>query len=252
MPSVYNSIAIIGFGKFGRLAYSILKKNLDSKVRLAVHTQETVNDASGVEFVSFDQLSAFDALVIAIPIGQIEGLFKNLAEKFLNSSKAVIDVCSVKIYPKSKMLELLPESWELIGLHPLFGPASYRANNNSLLGFTATIEKVRASDHNFESTKKFLDQLGLGVLEMTAEDHDKFFGEPQFLTHLAAALFKGTLDSGGAIFEGLKSVDLFRASLKLLTSDEALLQDMFKYNPYAAKALEAIDQNWARIKSKLS
>ncbi len=163
MPSVYQSIAVIGFGKFGRLAHSILKKNLDVNVRVAVHTLETVNDAVGVEFVSFEQLSAFDALVIATPIGQIEGLFNNLAEKFSTSPKALIDLCSVKIFPKAKMLELLPQSWELISLHPLFGPASFRANKNALTGFSVTIEKVRASDRNFDSIKKFLDKLDLEI-----------------------------------------------------------------------------------------
>jgi prephenate dehydrogenase len=250
MACELDSVALIGFGKFGQLAHKLLKRDLPEGVRLAVCTKDA-EPGAGVEFIEFSELANFKVIILAVPTAQLSSVLTSLAESFGTlTDKLVIDVCSVKIYPKEQMLKLLPESWELICTHPLFGPASYRANHHSTRDFLITVEVLRVSKKHTDLVLGFLQGLRLKVLEMSADEHDQHFGQPQFLTHFAAALFKNSLNVEST-FDGLRSVDLFRASLKLLTADEGLLKDMFQFNPYARASMQKLDERWAVLKKTL-
>ena len=250
MACELDSVALIGFGKFGQLAHKLLKQQLPQEVRVAVHTKDP-EPRAGVEFVEFKELAKFKVLVLAVPTAQLQSVLASLAEAFGSlTDKLVIDVCSVKLYPKQQMLKLLPETWELMCTHPLFGPASYKANHHSTRDFFITVEALRVAKKHSDLVFEFLKGLRLKILEMSADEHDQHFGQPQFLTHFAAALFKSSLTVDN-VFDGLRSVDLFRASLKLLTADEGLLKDMYEFNPYARASMQALDERWAALKKNL-
>ena len=49
--------------------------------------------------------------------------------------------------------------------------------------------------------------------------------------------------------EGLKSVDYLRQALSLLTSDEHLLRDLYRYNPYAKNSFEEIKKEFKLLEN---
>ncbi|HNU07820.1 MAG TPA: prephenate dehydrogenase/arogenate dehydrogenase family protein, partial [Pyrinomonadaceae bacterium] len=79
-------------------------------------------------------------------------------------------------------LKHLPESVEIVGTHPLFGPQS---GHEGIQGMRVAICRVRGS--RFESVSKFLsDKLKLRVFEKSPEEHDREMAHVQALTHFVA------------------------------------------------------------------
>jgi prephenate dehydrogenase len=155
-----------------------------------------------------------------------------LARDHFRPGTLVADTCSVKILPCRWMEELLPDSVQILGTHPLFGPDSAQ---EGLKGHKIAITRPRLSRP--DRVREFLQGLGLTVYEVTPEEHDRSMADTQSLVHwLGRALARieakpRDLDTMG-----------YRRLLEILhhvnRDSWELYVDLQVYNPFAALARE--------------
>ena len=64
-----------------------------------------------------------DVIVFAVAIVALRSVLLTFPKDLL-SGKLVVDVLSVKLYPKTELSAALPEGTDLLCTHPMFGPES--------------------------------------------------------------------------------------------------------------------------------
>lgn len=171
-----KSIGIIGFGSFG----AFLAEKLDPYVRVRVSSRrpEVVpekwrSDLRGA--------ASCDYVIPSIPLQTYETVLAEL-RPLLSLHTTIVDVCSVKVLPTEIVRRTLPGA-RYVATHPLFGPESAA---NKLEGHTFIVcgdvsdreESLRVSD--------FARELGLKVVDCTAEEHDREMSTVHSLTFFIA------------------------------------------------------------------
>lgn len=221
-----KSIGIIGYGKFSIFMEEIFKIHLpDVKIKFYSRSNEIDND----KFFSFEEVCKCDFLIPSVPIKAFEETVKN-AVPHLHENTILIDVCSIKVWPKQVLEKYLPQNIKFICTHPMFGPESYKKNNKSIEGFKFVIENSRCDEDTYNKIITFLKDLNLDIVEMSVEDHDKKAATFHFTTMFTALVIKSS---------GLQRTDIDTASAskmhdftEMIGDDTEILRDMYKYNPY--------------------
>lgn len=240
-----QAIGIIGFGQFGRFVYEVLNKALPNyQIKASSRSNEVDNDL----FFSFEEVCSCDILIPCVPISN----FKETLEKAKNHLKPdslVIDVCSVKVYPKAVMLEVLPENVQIIATHPMFGPESYKKTGGKLDGLNLVIENVRSDSDTYNDVVEFLKDLNLNVIEMSAEEHDKLAAEFHFTTLFMAGVLK-KLNLKRSEIDTL-SYSSMMDFLEKVGADDLITKDMLKFNPYCQPQFEKVGQAYEEMSNYL-
>jgi exosome complex component RRP43 len=179
-------IGIIGFGRFGRF----LAKELSQQHWIWAYSRSDYSDISeeyGTCFVkSKDDFISLnlDVIIIATSISSFENIISQYPDSFFDN-KLVIDVLSVKKYPKNILLGL-NSNCDLLCTHPMFGPDSAKKSWKDL---PFVYEKVRIS--NIDRCNIIIDfftNKECKILEMNAEEHDRLAANSQFITHLTGRI----------------------------------------------------------------
>jgi prephenate dehydrogenase len=239
------SIGIIGFGRFGRLVAHYLSP--DSHVR--GHDPRVKPEAissAGAEPAAIGDVCCSDIVVLAVPISHLQDLLSAI-RPHLKPKSLVVDVCSVKEQPVRWMQELLPETVDILGTHPMFGPDSAA---DSLAGRKIVLCPVRIGDLRFEKVKHYLGSKGLVLIETSVEDHDRQIAVSLALTHtIGRSLAQFGAQPQVIDTEGYKRL---LHILEVVENDTwQLFEDMNRYNPYAQEARQAFITALNEIEGKL-
>ena len=198
-----KTVSIIGFGRFGKTLYRLLcgdfnitlysiKRKDFREFHVEKHTKITN---------SLDQVYKSEVIFYCVPISRFESVIKK-HHKYFNSKHVLIDVLSVKEWPKkifSRYLKGLKT--EAILTHPMFGPDSSKDGFN---GLRLVIDRFRASKNNYQFWKKYFLSKRLEIVEINAKKHDELAARSQGVTHfLGRVLFdygfaKTKIDTRGA------------------------------------------------------
>ncbi|KGN60722.1 arogenate dehydrogenase 1, chloroplastic [Cucumis sativus] len=181
-------IAIIGFGKFGQFLAKTLVRQGHT---VLAHSRSDYFDVArklGVSFfLNADDLAEKhpEVILLCTSIISTESVLRSLPLRRLKRNTLIVDVLSVKEFPKSLMLELLPVDFDIICSHPMFGPESGADGWNDLF---FVYEKVRigSEESRVSRCEKFLsifEKEGCKMVEMSCADHDVYAAESQFITH---------------------------------------------------------------------
>ena len=172
-----NSLGFIGFGSFGQFIVPHLLPHFD----LYVYDKRDISsDAKriGVRTCTLDEALSKEIVLFGVPVQYLEELLIEVKDR-INPNALVLDVSSVKIKPIDLIKKYLPDSVDIVGLHPLFGPQS---GKYGIEGLNLVVCYVRTRHtnwiHNF-----FANELKLNVLERTPELHDRQMAYVQALTH---------------------------------------------------------------------
>jgi len=164
-----SSIGLIGYGAFGKL----IVHHLSAHAGFVIHDPLLPDSSTPATALSQP------VVILAIPAQYLREFLTSHAHE-LNPDATYIDVCSVKVKPVEIMLELLPDSANIIATHPLFGPASAA---DSLRGRRIMTHPVRVTPESYETLLRFLRSLELEIIETTPEEHDKAMAYVQGLSH---------------------------------------------------------------------
>ncbi|XLQ20356.1 MAG: prephenate dehydrogenase/arogenate dehydrogenase family protein [Candidatus Moraniibacteriota bacterium] len=185
-----------------------------------------------------------DVIIVTVPIRDTEAVIKSIMP-VVKKGSMVTDFTSVKIKPMDAMIQEVRDDIEIIGGHPLFGPTTDFKKQNFII----------CNEQGGSYTDwyiNFLKSLGLNVLEMTKEEHDKNMAVIQCLTHFSALSLGSTLEKlhynlevGESIATPVYLMRLYGVG-RILAQDADLYTDMQMYNPFAKevaiKYKESVDE----------
>ncbi|CAK0793571.1 unnamed protein product [Prorocentrum cordatum] len=251
-------IGVLGLGRFGRFLAKRLSKNNEVFVTSVEAEASAEADELSCRWLPWDTAvremllsHAVEVLVIATSIGSFAEVVGGLPLDAIRKAKPlVVDVLSVKSYPKRVMLGCLAkEGCDLLCTHPMFGPNS---GSGAWHGLPFVFEIISAQ-HDYGRVKKFLSIFegeGCRMVAIPCEEHDKQTAPSQFITHLTGRVLSATgckpslIDTVGfqnlctiAEHVGQDGVDLFRG--------------LFKYNANSIQQLSMFKQAISEVERQL-
>lgn len=243
LPSL--SIGIVGHGNFGALLSQIFTMHWGQS-KLQVHDPEQTVDQES--FFDLADVCRADLLFLCVPISSMTHVLETI-KPLLAESTTVIDVCSVKMYAVEQMKVILGEDRRMIATHPMFGPQSTKQGTD-FYGLNMVMHNLSAPSFVYDVVTQFWRNLGVNVVEMTPEDHDRYAAYSINYNHLMGRV-------GEAI--GLQTTPIdtkgFRViydALQYVTSDTwELFRDMQQHNPFAQEMRDKVRTAMTHIEGKL-
>lgn len=233
-----TKVAVIGFGRFGKLMVKILLKHSQAKIIL-IETKKINVSHKNLAVEPIAAVKNADVIIPCVPISNFEMLIKQIAPKIKKGS-IIMDVCSVKMLPVSIMKNYLPGSTQIIASHPMFGPDSFRIKRQ-LNGLKLVIWNVSAKKDSYRKVKKFFSDIGLKIIEITPKDHDKFMA-----FSLGYSYFIGKVGQRMNIKKtpiDTYDFQLLLDHVSIIKSDsEQLFLDMQTKNPFAKNMVTKINR----------
>ncbi len=177
----FQTIAIIGVGRFGRLLADILGDDFD----VLVHGRRPVEVPPGARYcaASLEEALAADVVIYAVPISAFEAVLRAHLPVLLARPRPplLLDVLSVKLHPQHVFEAVLPPHVEAMLSHPMFGPDSVAALG--LAGLPIVLDRFRASASSYEFWHAYFARKGLRVIELPADEHDRLAAYSQGVAH---------------------------------------------------------------------
>ncbi len=217
-------IGVYGLGRFGGFWAAQLARRF-SVVAWSRDSSRPVPD--GVKRVSEDEVLSSDVLILCVAISAMEEVLENISGR-LAKNTLVMDTCSVKVHPARSMERILPADTHILATHPMFGPDS---GKNGLDGLPLVFSPVRMPGDMVDLWRNHFKSMGLKVVEMTPEDHDREASYTQGITHfIGRVLGELNLESSDIATAGYR--DLLDIVRQTCNDPWRLFIDLQKYNPY--------------------
>jgi prephenate dehydrogenase len=172
-----------------------------------------------------------DYIFLTLPIGQLPVFLENHADQIKKGS-VVIDCASVKTPVLTWFERYISPDVFYAASHPLFGPDSARLGlQDHLLALIPG--RIPLQRYNF-LVQFFTGKLGLNVLSMSADEHDRLMAYNLSLVHHLGRTLHDL---------GISKLPLRMASMKKLSEisqvvmndSTELFMDFYRFNPYSAK-----------------
>ena len=226
-------VAVIGFGRFGRLWAELLRGDADVVVHDPDERAAAAAAAAGFEVATLAHALAAHAVFYCVPISAFETtLMEHLAVyATLPPPRTLVDVLSVKVHPRQVFDRLLPDGYAAMLTHPMFGPDSVAAGG--LDGQVIVLDRYRVPGEEFEAWRAYFTQKGLDVVEMDADEHDRLAAASQGVTHFVGR----TLERFGFAptrIDTLGTRTLHAIAAQVSNDTWQLFSDLQTHNPYTA------------------
>jgi prephenate dehydrogenase len=158
-----------------------------------------------------------------------------------------MDTCSVKVFPVQSMMENAPAEVEVIGTHPMFGPDSAAGGVTDL---PMVMSKARCHPSTFIRYHEFFTGIGLRVVEMSPEEHDREAAMTQGVTHfLGRVLADLGLEPSSIATMGYQK--LLEVMEQTCNDPYELFVDLQRYNPYTSLMRERLKESLAAVMGTL-
>jgi len=248
-------IGLIGFGNFGQF----LAKRFVGTGNTVIATSRTnyTSIAKNLGVTYFKDADDFceehpDVVILCTSILSTEKTLRNFPIQRLKRNTLFCDVLSVKQFPKHLFLKLLPQDFDILCLHPMFGPDSGKKSWQDL---PLVFEKVRIGSEavrvdRCNSLLEIFEMEGCRMVEMSCEEHDRQAASSQFITHTVGRML-GTMELTETSIS-TKGYDSLRSLVDNTSNDSfELYYGLFMYNKNATTELFRLEQAFAQVKSQL-
>ncbi|CAK9232904.1 unnamed protein product [Sphagnum jensenii] len=247
-------IGIVGFGNFGQF---LAQRMISQGHKVLAYSRTDYKDVAhtmGVPF--FRDADDFceehpEVVLLCTSILSTEDVLKLLPVQRLKRNTLFVDVLSVKEFPQKLFLQVLPQEFDVLCTHPMFGPES---GKSSWVGLPFVYDKVRiGGGSRLERCDKFLNIFGsegCRMVEMSCAEHDRYAAGSQFITHtVGRVLGKLALESTPINTKGYETL------LGLVENTKGdsfeLYYGLFMYNQNATEELERLELAFDSIKKQL-
>jgi prephenate dehydrogenase len=161
------SFGIIGYGSFGKFIAGVLSEFGDTVI--ASRREVDIPENAKYKMAGFEEAASKKVVILAVGLDALEETSRKLAS-LVNEKTLVVDVTSVKLKPVDILTKTLGGKCRILATHPLFGP--HTVPEGKLAG-----QSIVICPYESEGRDKIIgflqDKLGLKVIEMSAEDHDR-------------------------------------------------------------------------------
>ncbi len=220
-----RTLGIIGHGDFGRFLETLAHRFLPG-AQVRVHARKMTPD--GARFFTLEETCRSDVVIIAVYIRAFAEMLGKVLP-LLGPASILLDVNTVKVRP----VELLrrhagDRPW--VATHPMFGPYSFDKQGGNLKGLRLVIGDHTLPDTALASAISWLRGLGLNIITMTPEAHDRMLAETLFLTHYVAQI----VARGGFVRTDIDTLSFgyLMDAVESVKGDTELFRDVFAFNPY--------------------
>jgi prephenate dehydrogenase len=189
-----------------------------------------------------------NVVVVAVPISATTDVIKQVGP-LLAKDTLLMDLTSLKKEPVELMLANSPA--EVIGCHPLFGPALTDASGQNIVLCAARGTKWLSWIKNICEKNKMV------ILETAPDEHDKMMAIVQALNHLnTISLGMALAETGIPLAQINKfSTPIFRTKLeiikKVFTENPELYADIIAGNPGTGKMLDICEKTLTDIRQTI-
>lgn len=248
-------IAIVGFGNFGQfLAKAFIRRGHN----VLAHSRSNYSSVAQFLGVSFyldpnDLCEQHpDVILLATSIISTESVLRSLPLQRLRRSTLFVDVLSVKEFPKSIFLQMLPSHFDILCTHPMFGPESGKESWKNL---PFVFDKVRigaevSRESRVDNFLSIFEKEGCRMVEMTCSEHDKHAAGSQFITHtMGRILEKLQLQTTPINTKGYET--LLNLVENTASDSFDLYYGLFMYNENAMEELTRLDLAFENLKKEL-
>lgn len=244
------TVTIIGFGRFGKTLYKLLKDDFTITVfkrsKFTKSEKELLNNDTKIA-KNLREAYLSDVIFFAVPISSFESVLKN-HKKFIKNKHILIDVLSVKLHPKKVFQEELKDKkTEIILTHPMFGPDSSR---NGFENLPLIMHNMQATDNTYNLWRNFFKSKKIKVIEMTPEEHDKLAANSQGLTHFIGRLLE-KMQTEPTTIDSLGTKKLLEIKDQTCNDTWQLFHDLQTFNPYTRKMRVELGKAYDKLFNEL-
>ena len=225
-----RSLGIIGHGDFGRFLETLAHR-LAPGLTVRVFARRRAPD--GERFFTLEEACRSDIVIIAVSIRAFEETLLKVLP-LIAPDTILVDVNTVKAHP-AVLLRTHAAGVRYITTHPMFGPYSFEKQGGDLAGL-----RIVLSDHTLDAdarqaVEQWLKGLGLSVLSMTPEAHDRMLAETLFLTHYVSQI----VARGGFVRTDIDTLSFgyLMDAIESVRHDTELFRDVFEYNPWCREII---------------
>ena len=134
-----KTVTIIGFGRFGKTLYQLIKDDFD----VTIYQRQKKEEINFPITTDLQKAYESEAIFYAIPIEAFESVIIQ-HKKFFRPEHVLIDVLAVKAYPARIFKKhLFGTKTQALLTHPIFGPDS---SKNGFANLTIVVNKFLAND----------------------------------------------------------------------------------------------------------
>lgn len=237
------NVGVYGLGRFGAFWAELLSHSF-SVTAWSRSPDRPVPD--GVERVSLERLFEADIVWLCPAISAMDEVLREISP-LVRPGQTIADTCSVKMVPSQLMLDRLPSHARLLATHPMFGPDSAKAG---LAGLPIVLHNLHDAGQVMDDWDRFFSGLGMNVLRMSPEEHDKVAAYTQGVTHyLGRVLDDMGLQSHPIATRGYQRLlDLVQQTCN---DPFQLFLDMQNYNPHTSAMRADLKASLERISARL-
>lgn len=236
-----KTVTIIGFGRFGQTLYRLIKSDFD----VTIYSRKPIKQIHATN--NLEKAYNSDIIFFAVPISSFENVIKT-HKKFFKPTHVLIDVLSVKVYPKKVFQKYLNGTkTQAILTHPMFGPDS---SKNGFENLPFIINQFTSDKKTYDFWKKYLEKKQLKVIEMTPEMHDKIAADSQGLTHFIGRLLE-KMNYKPTPIDSLGTKKLGEIKEQTCNDTWELFHDLQTYNPYTKQMRLKLGKAYETIYNKL-
>lgn len=219
-------LAVYGLGRFGKFWAEFLAEH-GFDVCVYNRTPRPAS-APSINLVDLTELCQSDALFICTSISSLPEVATQIAP-LLPPETLIIDTCSVKTYPLQELDKHLPPRQPILGTHPMFGPDSAGEKHSPMV-----LTPWRIGQERLEQWDAIFTAMGLRVLTMTADEHDREAARTQGVTHFIGRFLAG-LELERSPIGTLGFQKILEVMEQTCNDPWQLFEDLQHYNPYTAE-----------------
>lgn len=220
-----SAISIVGFGRFGKTLYRLLKNDFSITVYDTV-SQELPADVTLAKTIQ--EIYKNDTIFYAVPISAFSDVIAS-HKQYFTARHTLIDVLSVKVHPAQVFKKQLNgDAPQVILTHPMFGPDSSKDGFNEL---PIILDQFTATQKTYNYWKGFFASKQLRVVEMSADEHDKLAAHSQGLAHFIGRLLE-QLNIQETPIDSAGSRHLLQLTQQTCNDTWQLFTDLQHYNPH--------------------
>ena len=239
-----HSIGIVGHGDFGRFLEALARRFLPG---MAVRVFARKQAPDGARFFSLEETCQSDIVIVAVSIRAFEEVLLKVVP-LLAAHSVLVDVNTVKVHPAS-LLARHAGGRRWIATHPMFGPYSFEKQGGSLDGLRLVITDHSLPAETVAAATAWLKALGLNVLSMTPDAHDRMLAETLFLTHYVSQITA----RGGFVRTDIDTLSFgyLMDAVESVRHDTELFRDVFAFNPYCGEIIARFEKAEAEVHALL-
>lgn len=231
---MFNRVTIIGLGLIGgSLCLAIKEKRLAREIVGVSRRKSTIDQAVKNRIVDFatldlkDGVKDSDLVIITTPVFKIVDIAKKIAP-FFKKGAIVTDAGSTKKYIVENIEKARLKGMDFVGSHPIAGSEKSgikHADKDLFKGAYCIVTEAK-NKSALNKVKKFWASIGMKVIVMPAQSHDKLLSKISHLPHALAVSLVNTAAGNG--------LDLaaggFKDTTRIASGEPELWQDIFLTN----------------------